>query len=140
LPRRVYTKVTEIGDRRGSAERRRKLLAGLSGRILEIGRCRCELAHYPGSVSEVLAVEPEPYLREQARRAAAAASVEIQVVDGEADRLPGEDGSFDAGSGARYDRWGRAGRVCYRGVRALPVQSSPLLHADPHILGVARRP
>jgi len=34
---RVYTKVAEIGERRGGAEHRRKLLAGLTGRVMEIG-------------------------------------------------------------------------------------------------------
>ena len=47
--------------------------------------------HYPPEVTEVLAVEPEPYLREKAEQAAAAAPVPVTVVDGLADALPAED-------------------------------------------------
>jgi len=45
----------------------------------------------------VVAIEPEPYLRERAQRAAAQAPVSVSVVDGGADQLPGEAESFDAG-------------------------------------------
>ena len=52
--------------------------------------------HYPATVDEVVAVEPEPFLRERAREAAGRAAVRIEVVDGVADALPAQDGSFDA--------------------------------------------
>jgi ubiquinone/menaquinone biosynthesis C-methylase UbiE len=48
-------------------------------------------------VSEVVAVEPEPYLRHRAEEAAKAAPVSVTVIDGLADRLPVESESFDAG-------------------------------------------
>ena len=48
-------------------------------------------------MTEVLAVEPEPYLRGKAEQAAAKAPVPVHVVDGLADSLPAEDASFDAG-------------------------------------------
>jgi ubiquinone/menaquinone biosynthesis C-methylase UbiE len=47
-------------------------------------------------VEEVVAVEPEPYLRARASEAAATAPVRVTVVDGTADSLPGADGEFDA--------------------------------------------
>ena len=76
---------------------RDELLAGLSGRVLELGAgAGSNFEHYPATVDEVLAVEPEPYLREQAAAAAARANVRIEVVDGVADSLPADDGSFDA--------------------------------------------
>ena len=53
------------------------------------------VAHYPPTVTELLAVEPEPYLRAKAAEAAASASVRVTVVDGTADRLPAEDASCD---------------------------------------------
>ena len=53
-------------------------------------------AHFPASVSEVVAIEPEPYLRERAGRAAQCAPVPVTVMDGLADRLPLEDDSIDA--------------------------------------------
>jgi ubiquinone/menaquinone biosynthesis C-methylase UbiE len=53
-------------------------------------------AHYPASVREVVAVEPEPNLREHARRAALRAPVPVNVVDGVAEQLPLADASMDA--------------------------------------------
>lgn len=98
---RVYTRVAEASTRRGGAEHRRKLLAGLGGRVIELGAgSGANFVHYPTSVEEVLAIEPEPHLRRQALRAAAQASVNIQVMSGDAYRLPGEDGSFDVGVAA----------------------------------------
>ncbi|HEY7830960.1 MAG TPA: hypothetical protein VIC06_10400 [Solirubrobacteraceae bacterium] len=53
--------MAEIGERRGGAEHRRRLLAGLSGRVIEVGAgSGANFSHYPASVSEVIAVEPEP--------------------------------------------------------------------------------
>ena len=98
---RIYTKVAEMSERRGGGEHRRKLLAGLSGRVIEMGAgSGANFAHYPTTVAEVVAVEPERYLRERAQQAAARAPVAVSVVDGVGDRLPGEDGSFDAGVAA----------------------------------------
>ncbi len=52
------------------------------------------------TVSDVIAVEPERYLRERAQREATKAPVRVTVSDGDADHLPGEAGSFDAGVAA----------------------------------------
>jgi ubiquinone/menaquinone biosynthesis C-methylase UbiE len=98
---RVYEKVAEMSERRGGAEHRQRLLAGLSGRVVEVGAgSGANFTHYPTTVSEVIAVEPEPYLRERAQRAAAQAPISVSVVDGGADQLPGEAGTFDAGVAA----------------------------------------
>jgi ubiquinone/menaquinone biosynthesis C-methylase UbiE len=94
---RLYIRGSEAGEKRGAAEHRRGLLAGLSGRVLELG-CGNGLnfEHYPESVSEVVAVEPEPTMRGAAEQAARAARVEISVVDGVAEALPVDDESVDA--------------------------------------------
>lgn len=95
---RVYRRVAEISERRGGAEHRRKLLAGLRGRVVEVGAgSGANFQYYPTSVSEVIAVEPERYLRERAEHAASNAPVPISVMSGGADRLPGETASFDVG-------------------------------------------
>jgi len=82
---------------RGQREHRKKLLEGLAGRVIEVGAGNgLNFPHYPDSVTEVVAVEPEPFLRERADEATASAPVEITIVDGVAEALPVEDGSFDA--------------------------------------------
>lgn len=95
---RMYRRLaTELEDK-GASEHRKELLAGLSGRVIEVGAgTGLNFARYPTTVSEVLAVEPEPYLRAAADEAAAKAPVSITVVDGAADDLPTAAGVFDAG-------------------------------------------
>ena len=78
-------------------EHRRKLLEGLSGRVIEVGAGNgLNFSLYPHTVEKVVAVEPEPTLREAAREEAKEAQVEIEVVDGVASELPAEDASYDA--------------------------------------------
>jgi SAM-dependent methyltransferase len=77
------------------------MLAGLTGRVIEVGAgTGANFPCYPSTVSEVVAIEPEPYLRELAQAAAADAPVPVTVLDGVGGQLPGEDGSFDAGVAA----------------------------------------
>ena len=84
-------------EERGGRELRAELLAGLSGRVLEVGAgTGLNFARYPVSVTEVVAVEPEPYLRGRALRAVLAAPVPVTVVDGTAAELPAADAEFDA--------------------------------------------
>jgi ubiquinone/menaquinone biosynthesis C-methylase UbiE len=84
-------------EERGGRELRTELLAGLSGRVLEVGAgTGLNFARYPVSVAEVVAVEPEPYLRGRALRAVLAAPVPVTVVDGTAAELPVADAEFDA--------------------------------------------
>jgi ubiquinone/menaquinone biosynthesis C-methylase UbiE len=79
------------------AEHRKELLADLSGRVIEVGAGNgINFPHYPPEVTELVAVEPEAYLRDRAREAAEAVPVEVTVVDGLAEALPAEDESFDA--------------------------------------------
>lgn len=76
---------------------RDRLLAGLSGRVLEVGAGNgVSFGHYPPTVEQVVALEPEPFLREKAEQAAGQAPVAVRVVDGVAARLPFESSTFDA--------------------------------------------
>jgi len=94
---RMYVKAAARADRRGAAGHRDRLLEGLSGRVVELGAGNgLNFAHYPATVSEVVAVEPEPTLRTAASDAGAAAPVPVSVRAGTADALPLGNGEMDA--------------------------------------------
>lgn len=77
--------------------RRAELLEGLSGRAVEVGAGDGRnFPHYPDTLGELVAVEPEPYLRRLAASAAGQAAIAITVLDGTAERLPLEECSCDA--------------------------------------------
>ncbi len=82
----------------GMAELRDELLAGAHGRVVEVGAGNgLNLRHYPPTVTEVVAVEPEPHLRRLARQAGCRAPVPVTVVPGAAERLPLDTASVDVG-------------------------------------------
>ena len=94
---RVYARLSPVMDRHGGAQHRSRLLDGLAGRIIEVGAGDgANFGHYPGTVTQVLAVEPEPYLRARAQVQAGRAPVPVEVVEGTAERLPADDRSVDA--------------------------------------------
>ncbi|MER6945402.1 class I SAM-dependent methyltransferase [Nonomuraea sp. NPDC000554] len=94
---RFYARMSRAMESAGAAEHRRALLAGLSGEVIEVGAGNgLNFAHYPATVSRVIAVEPEPHLLAIARTAAASAPVPVEVVAGVADRLPAGDATLDA--------------------------------------------
>ena len=94
---RYFNRFGARREERGNRELRQELLSGLSGRVIEVGAGNgLNFPHYPRAVREVVAVEPEPYLRDRAAEAAAAAAVPIWVTDGTAGDLPVPDGEFDA--------------------------------------------
>ncbi len=93
---RLYVKAAARADRRGATEHRHRLLQDLAGRVVEIGAGNgLNFAHYPASVAEVVAIEPEPTLRAVAQEAAARAPVPVSVREGIADSLPLADGEMD---------------------------------------------
>lgn len=78
-------------------ELRRKALAGLRGRVIEVGSGDGRsFEHYPPDVERVLAVEPDPMARAAATERAQTTAIPIDVVEGVAEALPAEDGAFDA--------------------------------------------
>lgn len=94
---RMYERMSAESERRGTAKHRDRLLAGLTGRVLEIGAGNgMNFSHYPDTVAEVVAVEPEDYLRALAEKAAEQAPAPVRVVAGRATALPVEDDQFDA--------------------------------------------
>ena len=78
-------------------DRRRELLSGLHGRVVELGAgSGPNFRLYPATVDEIVAVEPEDYLRGKAEEAAERSGRSISLVDALADELPFADASFDA--------------------------------------------
>jgi len=77
---------------------RRELLRGLKGRVVELGSgTGPNFRLYPDTVTELVGVEPEDNLRAKAEEEATArGTVPVQMIDALGDRLPFEDGAFDA--------------------------------------------
>lgn len=94
---RLFDRISGRDEGRGQAEVRRELLGDLGGCVVEVGAGNgLNFRHYPATVSRLLAVEPEPYLRRRAAAAARDTPTRIEVIAGTADRLPLADGSVDA--------------------------------------------
>jgi ubiquinone/menaquinone biosynthesis C-methylase UbiE len=93
---RFFDRLSRLMERE-VGEHRQELLAGLSGRVVEIGAGNgMNFRHYPTGVDEVVALEPEAYLRDKAEETARDASVRVTVRNGLADPLPLQDSEFDA--------------------------------------------
>ncbi|HET8599462.1 MAG TPA: class I SAM-dependent methyltransferase [Segeticoccus sp.] len=94
---RRYVRISDRLEDLGAEDLRRELVQGLRGAIADIG---CgdgkNFAHYPATVDQVVAVEPDATLRGLAERAAECAPVPVRVVPGHADELPIESHSLDA--------------------------------------------
>jgi SAM-dependent methyltransferase len=95
---RMYIRMASGRTAKGEDVYRRRLLTGAAGRVIEVGAGNgLNFPFYPAAVESVLAVEPEPLLRDAAIGAARQAPVPVEVVDGVSGRLPAEDASFDVG-------------------------------------------
>jgi ubiquinone/menaquinone biosynthesis C-methylase UbiE len=93
---RVFDLACPLMEREAGA-RRAELLAGLQGRVVEIGAGNgANFRHYPTTVSDVVAIEPDAFLRRKAIQSARRAPVSVSVRDGSAERLDLDVGSVDA--------------------------------------------
>jgi ubiquinone/menaquinone biosynthesis C-methylase UbiE len=93
---RIYPRINAFAEAHGSIEHRQEMLAGIHGRVIEIGAgLGSNFVHYPAEVEQVVAVEPEARLRAVAEQAAAKAAVPVEVRAGRAEELPADDDSFD---------------------------------------------
>jgi ubiquinone/menaquinone biosynthesis C-methylase UbiE len=85
-------------EAKGNADYRRENLAGVSGRVIELGAgTGLNFPYYGPDVTELVATEPESYMRERASQAAVEAPVPVTVVDWPAEALDAPDASFDVG-------------------------------------------
>ena len=84
-------------DHRTMAVERRKTLARVSGRVLEIGiGTGLNLAHYPKSIKGITNISPEEELPEIVDRRAGMNNITIHHQQGDAARMPFADGEFDS--------------------------------------------
>ena len=92
----VYDPFLGLGEMAGMRRRRRTLLGGARGRVVEIGAgTGLNIPHYPDGIAELVLIEPEPGMRRRlARRLQRHARV-ARIVDAPAERLPLADASVD---------------------------------------------
>jgi ubiquinone/menaquinone biosynthesis C-methylase UbiE len=75
---------------------RKRALSRAQGRVLEVGiGSGLNLTHYPGSVGEIVGLEPAPALRAMAQRSAEQLKVRVSLIEGSAEAIPLETQSFD---------------------------------------------
>jgi len=144
---RAFHRLTGLMER-DLAVHRRALLAGLSGRVIEVGAGNgMNFRHYPDTVREVVAVEPDPYLRSKAEAAAQAASVTVIVRDGVAEDLAMQmllDRSriWPAIAGGCHCSRETVAAITAAGYEIEQVRSFDVgpawSHTNPHVLGTAR--
>jgi ubiquinone/menaquinone biosynthesis C-methylase UbiE len=87
-----YDRVMKATEENGLRDARREVLAGASGRVLEIGAgTGANLGLYPPAVTGLVLTEPEEPMARRLRPRAGAA----EVVVAPAEKLPFDDASFD---------------------------------------------
>jgi ubiquinone/menaquinone biosynthesis C-methylase UbiE len=90
----LYDQKSASAERRWMGERRRRLLAGARGAVLEIGGgTGANLAHYR-NVDRVTIAEPDPFMRNRIGPKLDEARVPVEVSAARAEALPYPDGSF----------------------------------------------
>jgi ubiquinone/menaquinone biosynthesis C-methylase UbiE len=95
-----YDRLLAGSEEAGLGEMRRQLLAGASGRAIELGAgTGVNLELYPEGVDELVALEPDPHMAKQLRARLAGsprwAGGGAEVAEIRAERLPFEDACFD---------------------------------------------
>lgn len=88
----LYAELIGRADRAGLADKRRALVAGLTGHVLELGCGTGAMFPYYEGV-RVTGIEPDEAFAEHARRAAGGKPIEVVIGGGEA--MPFADGAFD---------------------------------------------
>jgi ubiquinone/menaquinone biosynthesis C-methylase UbiE len=92
----VYDPFLWLGEIAGMRRRRRALLAGARGCVVEIGAgTGLNIAHYPDGIDELVLCEPEPGMRRRIARRLQRHAGDVRIVDAPAERLPLGDASVD---------------------------------------------
>jgi ubiquinone/menaquinone biosynthesis C-methylase UbiE len=92
----TYDRCLSGTEEAGLGEKRRELLAGATGRVLELGAgTGVNLDHYPPAVEELVLVEPDPHMAKRLRARLANWPRQATVLEAPAERLPLGDGEFE---------------------------------------------
>ena len=92
----TYNPFLWLSERLGMASRRRNLLAGARGSVLEIGAgTGLNLRHYPDGLEELVLVEPGELMASRIDRSRAPEGVPTRLVHAPAEYLPFDDATFD---------------------------------------------
>jgi SAM-dependent methyltransferase len=92
----LYEPFLWLGERLGMAKRRRQLLAGARGAVLEIGAgTGLNLRHYPAGLEELVLAEPGEPMADRIDLSRAPDGVPTRLVRAPAEELPFADGTFD---------------------------------------------
>jgi SAM-dependent methyltransferase len=93
----AYDRVMAWAEAHGVGERRRRLLSGARGRVLDVGAgTGANLAHLPGGrVTSVVALEPDRGMRRRLEERARGAPVPVEVLPRGIEDAGFDDASFD---------------------------------------------
>jgi len=93
----VYDPFLAWAERAGMGERRRRLLAQVSGDVLEVGAgTGLNLPHYPRELDRLVLAEPNRHMVKRLKRRLGSLEVPTEVIEAPAEALPVDDSSFDA--------------------------------------------
>jgi ubiquinone/menaquinone biosynthesis C-methylase UbiE len=92
----VYDLISKAEEERVLGPLRRWVVGGATGRVLEIGAGTGLSFPYYRRDAQLVATEPDPYMRRRARRRAAALQLPVELHAAPAEALPFPDASFDA--------------------------------------------
>ena len=94
---KIYDTVLAPTEWLGVRDQRRRLMDGLSGRVVEIGAgTGLNVPLYPATAQEVHAVEPDRHMLEKLRSKASVSDTRLYVYRADAHHLPFVDGVFNA--------------------------------------------
>lgn len=93
----VYDRLCNLEEKSPRVRKvRREVVGGARGRVLEIGAgTGASFRYYTDAATEVVAIEPDPFMLQRARKAAARATRPISLHQVRAEDLPFDDASFD---------------------------------------------
>lgn len=93
----VYDPFLAWGEQTGMGERRRRLLAHVSGNVLEVGAgTGLNLPFYPRDLDRLVVAEPNRHMLKRLRRRLSSLQLAANAIEAPAEALPFDDSSFDA--------------------------------------------